>query len=202
MTIKAKMLMLFACAALIVPVAAGDEDAANPFIGTWILEMDFGGRTVNPTLEISRSDDGKLAGKWESPRGASDLEDVKVAEGQLSFTRKMNRQGMDMEIISTAKIVEGKLSGNMNTPMGEIAFSGKRPEAGDEAAPAPAERPALTAAGMLSAMDADGDGKVQESEASEGLKPYFGMLDTDADGGLSETELETAVQFRRQQQGN
>ena len=81
--------------------------------------------------------------------------------------------------------------------MGEIVFSGKRPEAGDEAGPA--ERPALTAAGMLSAMDADGDGLVQESEASEGLKPYFGMLDTDADGGLSETELETVVQYRSQQ---
>ena len=199
MTFKAEMLMLFACAALIMPVAAGDEDAAKQFLGTWILEMDFGGRIVNPTLEISRNDDGKLAGKWESPRGASDLQDVKVADGQLSFMRKMNRQGMDIEIISSAKIVEGKLSGKMETPMGEMIFSGKRPESEDEAAAAPAARPALTAAGMLSAMDADGDGLVQESEASEGLKSYFGMLDTDADGGLSEAELETVVQYRSQQ---
>lgn len=56
----------------------------------------------------------------------------------------------------------------------------------------PASDAALT--GQNLAADANGDGKIQESEASPQVAPRFAELDTNGDGGLDATELH-ASQF-------
>ncbi len=53
-------------------------------------------------------------------------------------------------------------------------------------------------AAMLQSMDTDGDGKIQESEAPEQMKPFFSMIDSNGDGGADAAELEAMMEMRRQ----
>lgn len=190
--------LLLACLSWMPLAVAADVDEAEAFLGKWKVEMDMRGRIIESKLVILRNEEGELAGTWESRRGKNDLENVKVADGVLSFMRKFERQGMEMEIDSTSKIVDGKLVGTMSTQMGDLPFTGKRPEV-EEAVQTQAPQ---TAADMLKRMDTNGDGKIQESEAPERLQQFFGMLDSNADGELDEAEIEVMMEYRRQQQGN
>ncbi len=200
---KAMITFMLAACVMWMPLAAADDvDAAEPFMGKWDLEMDFNGRIVNSKLTITKDEEGKLGGTWESRRGTSKLEDVKVKEGELTFARTMNRQGMEMTITSAAKIKEGKLVGAMETQMGDMAFTGVRPKPGEEEAQAEEAPQVSGVAAMLQRMDTDGDGKIQESEAPEQMQQFFGMLDSNGDGELDEAELEVMMEYRRQQQGN
>lgn len=193
--------MLAACVIWMPLAAADDVDTAEPFLGKWVLEMDFNGRIVNSKLEIKKDDEGKLGGTWESQRGKSKLEDVRVKEGELTFARTMSWQGTERTITSKAKIKEGKLVGAMITQRGERAFTGVRPKP-EEEAQAEHDRRGGGVAGMLQRLDANGDGKIQESEAPERMQQFFGMIDSNGDGELDTTEIEAMLEYRRQQQGN
>jgi len=199
---KAMLTFMLAACVLWVPIAAA-EDAAGveAFLGKWNLEMKFNERTINSKLTITESEDGKLGGTWESRRGKSKLEDVSVKEGELTFARTMERQGREFTIVSKSKIKEGKLVGAMTTRRGDTPFTAVRPKAGEETQAGQGQRGGGVA-GMLARMDADGDGKIQESEAPEQMKQFFGMIDSNGDGSLDEAELEAMMEFRRQQQGN
>lgn len=49
---------------------------------------------------------------------------------------------------------------------------------------------------MISASDANKDGKLQEDEVPEAMRQFFGMVDTNADGALDATELHTVLGSR------
>lgn len=165
---------------------------ANPsFIGQWDIELDFQGRQLQAKLDITVADE-RLAGKWSSEmRGDSTLDNVAIKDDALTFSRTIERQGQEFTIDYEATLVDGKLSGRAVTPMGELPFTGtavtQQAEGADEAT------------GLVKAMDANGDGKVSEDEVSEELKPYFSMLDANADGGIDSAEMQTVVDYRRQQ---
>ena len=196
---KAMVTFMLAACLMWMPLAAADDvDPAEPFMGKWELTMDFNGRIVNSKLAITKDKEGKLGGTWESQRGKSKLEDVKVKEGELTFARTMNRQGTEFTISSKAKIKDGKLVGAMITRRGDRAFTGIRPKPEEEAQ---VEGGGGVAA-MLQRMDTNGDGKIQESEAPERMQQFFGMLDSNGDGELDADELEVMMEYRRQQQGN
>ncbi len=165
------------------------------FIGSWDLIMDFQGREIASTLDITEND-GKLGGMWSSERGESELEDVKIADGELTFIRNMERQGQEFTLDATAKIEGGKLVGEIVSPMGELPFTGtmaKKTE-GDSAGGTEAER----AAEMVKQLDANNDGKVTEDEAPEQMKQFFSMLDVNADGHVDATEMVRVIQFMDQ----
>jgi len=44
-------------------------------------------------------------------------------------------------------------------------------------------------------MDANGDGKIDMTEAPEDLKNAFGMVDANADGGIDLSEAQTIADF-------
>lgn len=200
-------LMLAACVMWMPLAAAQDKDPAKPFLGKWNLKMEFNERVFESKLTITKDEEGKLGGTWESQRGKSKLEDVKVKEGELTFARTMNRQGTERTITSKAKIKEGKLVGAMITRRGERAFTGIRPkpeeaEQAGQSLRGGRDGRAGGVAGMLQRLDTDGDGKIQESEAPERMQQFFGMIDSNGDGELDTTELEAMMEYRRQQQGN
>lgn len=60
---------------------------------------------------------------------------------------------------------------------------------------------APTFAQILSEMDANGDGKLAESEVKGPLKNDFSTIDTDEDGFISESEFENAPKPERGQGG-
>jgi hypothetical protein len=51
---------------------------------------------------------------------------------------------------------------------------------------------------VIASLDADGDGKLQKSEAPERLQGFFAMIDSNGDGGIDTAEAEAAM--RRMQQ--
>lgn len=219
---KATLTFMLAACVLWMPFAAADDaadddaDAVKAFMGKWEVEMKFNERTINSKLTITKSEEGKLGGTWESQRGKSKLKDVSVKKGELTFARTMNRQGTEFTINSKSKIKDGKLVGAMTTRRGDRPFTAVRPKAeetghGGDGTAGPGHGGDGTAgaghggggvAAMLQRMDADGDGKIQESEAPGQMKQFFGMIDSNGDGSLDEAELEAMMEFRRQQQGN
>ena len=46
---------------------------------------------------------------------------------------------------------------------------------------------------MISTLDADGDGKMQKSEAPERLRGFFAVMDSNGDGGIDTAEAEAAI---------
>lgn len=169
-------------------------DVQPTFVGEWDLLMDFQGREVPAKLTVTEADGG-YAAKWSSQRGEADLDDVKIADDTLSFSRTMERQGQEFTIDYTARIEDGKLTGQATTPMGDMPFTGTR-VGGEESGEVD------RAAQMLQRMDADGDGFVSEAEAPEQMKQYFGMIDADGSGGIDKAELEVVVQMMGQREQN
>ncbi|MEX2015869.1 MAG: hypothetical protein WD873_04460 [Candidatus Hydrogenedentales bacterium] len=163
------------------------------FVGKWDVILDFQGREVPVTLTIAETEDG---GMWSSQRGESALEGVSVADGTISFQRKMERDGQEIVLDHTARIEDGKLVGAVVSPMGEMPFTGTRAAAVAEGAEVD------RAAEMLARMDANKDGFVSEDEAPEQMKQYFQMIDADASGTVDKAELEVVVQMMGQRDQN
>lgn len=65
-----------------------------------------------------------------------------------------------------------------------------RADAGEQAAERP--RPAKRMRGMMARMDADGDGKVSQSEFVDAGAKMFDRADTDHSSSLDKTEIEAA----------
>ena len=80
--------------------------------GDWRVKMDFNGREFESILSFSRNSDGQRTAQWISFRGISELKDVKLEDGQLSFVRE--RQSRDGETRTSkfkGTIQDGKLTG-------------------------------------------------------------------------------------------
>lgn len=122
---------LFTATALIASGPIGARALQHPgdeFLGTWMIEMNMRGNTINAALTILRTEDGELAGSWSSDRGSSDLHDVKYEDGKLTFQRTLSTPRGEMSIDHEARIKNDKIEGSMKTPRGSIPFSGTRDE--------------------------------------------------------------------------
>lgn len=164
------------------------------FVGEWDVKLEIQDRVIEAKLTI-KEDDGKLAGVWASQRGDAELEDVKIENGELTFVRELERQGQAFTLDYVAKIEDGALSGIVNSPMGELPFTGtrvKKEEAEGES----------RVARMMARMDTNGDGLIQEDEAPEQMKNFFGMIDSNADGSIDMKELEAMIQYMGQNNPN
>ncbi len=112
-------------AGLAVFVLAGWA-AAQEAAGEWDVEMDIGGRQITAKLTITKAADGTLGGKWVGARGESVISDVKFENGKLTFKRKLDLQGQEIEMSYAGTIEGDKLTGSFSTPQGDIPANGKR----------------------------------------------------------------------------
>ncbi len=94
-------------------------------VGTWDLTADFGGRTNESSLTITKAGD-ELTAKMQSPRGERDLDEVSFADGVLKFDMTFDRQGQQMTLHFSGKVDGDKLDGNWASDFGEFPVSGKR----------------------------------------------------------------------------
>ena len=83
--------------------------------------------------------------------------------------------------------------------MGGIYLSWADEDVNLTLAPVEEEDPAAVAqaAQMVKMFDKDGDGLVQKEEVPEQMQGFFGMIDSNADGGLDADELLTVVKMRQ-----
>jgi hypothetical protein len=64
-------------------------------------------------------------------------------------------------------------------------------------APSPRQAPMF-----LSTLDADGDAKISESEATGGMKQNFAAIDRNSDGGIDLEELTTMLEAASRRRGS
>lgn len=99
---------------------AGAEDKADP-VGTWKCEYDIGGQKRESTLAIKKDGD-KLAGTtdWPDQKGAK-LKDVKLRDGELTFTAERELKDMKITIGYKLKVEKDTLKGK-----GEVEVAGEK----------------------------------------------------------------------------
>ncbi len=105
------------------------QDKANP-VGTWKCEYEIGGQKRESTLTIKKDGD-KLAGTmdWPDQKGAK-LKDVKLKDGELTFTAERELMDMKLTIEYKLKIDGDKIKGKAAVDVGgekrEFDIEGKR----------------------------------------------------------------------------
>ncbi len=112
---------------LAVGVQAQPQGRGRGLYGDWLVKADFNGRTMESILSFGRDQDGNPTAQWISFWGVTDLQDVSLEDGKLSF--KQVRQGRDGESMTSTfngTIADGKLSGTMTGGRGEYTLTGER----------------------------------------------------------------------------
>lgn len=101
---------------------AQDKVKVDP-VGTWKCEYDIGGQKRESTLTVKKDGD-KLSGKmaWPDKQEAT-LKDVKVKDGELTFSAA--REIMDMKIAIDYKL---KIDGDKLKGKGEAEIGGEKRE--------------------------------------------------------------------------
>ena len=109
-----------------IPVSA-QQSRGRGIYGDWVVKQEFQGRTFESILSFSRDQEGNYTGYYISFMGMSELQDVKFADGKLSFSRsRRNRDGETSTSTFTGTIADGELSGTMTGGTREYELKGKR----------------------------------------------------------------------------
>ncbi len=115
---------LFLSALLVLSLALSAL-AGEGVAGKWTATIESPRGTNKVTMEFKGSDE-ELQGTWSDRRGDSDLEDVKFAEGKLTFVRNLEFNGNAFTINYSATIDGDTMNVTMSTPRGEREFVAKR----------------------------------------------------------------------------
>jgi hypothetical protein len=110
-------------------LAGARDEKADP-VGTWKCEYEIGGQKREATLKVKKDGD-KLAGTMTWPdQKESKLKDVKLKDGELSFSAVREIMDMKLTVEYKLKINEDKFKGKAAVEVGgekrEIDIDGKR----------------------------------------------------------------------------
>jgi hypothetical protein len=122
----ARCLLAIAFSASLTSTVLADNAAV---VGTWNITIEDNGfyeGDLDIMLEIKETKDGGLTGTWDGEHGDDDLEDVEWDGEELSFVRVIELGGSDLEVEHTAEITGNTLEGEMELPLREIEFTGRR----------------------------------------------------------------------------
>lgn len=139
--------VLIAVGAFLLAVAPA---AAQDAVGEWDVEMDYQGRNITGKLTI-KSDGDSLTGTWSGQRGESELSEVKIEDGKLTFVRVLDFGGQEVFLNFEGKVDGNALTGKFITDFGDMDVTGKRigadePEPAEEAEPEAKAEPAAAGA--------------------------------------------------------
>ena len=154
--------------------------------------------------EISRTDRGSATALSESPVDPGILY-VGTDDGAVWMTQSGGHEWVDLRNLPEEEAAEAEQAEEAR-PRGPIAVeaAGERQEPADGGeGRAGGEARGAQGGGFLARMlenDANGDGKLQRSEAPERMSRFFDRVDANGDGVLESKELE-AMQERRRQGG-
>jgi hypothetical protein len=115
------VLVLVAMPACVIAAELAKQDIA----GQWRMKAtSTDGPPMDAVMTISKDKDGKLAGKWLSFFGLSDLKDVKFEGGKLMFTQVFRFGGQEMTSDFTGSLKDGKITGSLVSDRGEKKMEG------------------------------------------------------------------------------
>lgn len=111
---------------LAAQVSAQQQQRGRGMYGDWLLKSEFNGRTMESILAFSRDAEGNPTAQWISFMGVSDVQDLKLEDGKLSFTQtRQGRDGQSMTSKFSGTIADGKLTGTMSGDRGEYTLTGE-----------------------------------------------------------------------------
>ncbi len=120
----AVILSVLVLAVLPVRVIAA-EPAKQDITGQWRMKgTNTDGPPMDAIMTISKDKDGKLAGKWLSFFGLSDLKDVKFENGKLTFVQVNQFRGEEFTSNFSGTLKDGKLAGTISGERGEFDYEG------------------------------------------------------------------------------
>jgi hypothetical protein len=97
-----------------------------PILGVWDISFDVGDRVINAKLSVSQKPDGTADAKWDEAEGEHTLSNVKLKDGKLSLTRDTKFQDFEFQTTCELTAKGNKLSGTMQSDMGELEVKGNR----------------------------------------------------------------------------
>ena len=121
--------IVVAVAVAIVMTAVLTAQAPNP-VGEWNLQTDVQGQITKFTLTITKDGEafkGKVASETYN---AQDLTDLKVENGTITYTRKLDIGGQIVEMLFKGKIEGDKLTGAYSVQGMDLPVTGNRKPAG------------------------------------------------------------------------
>ena len=109
----------------VVMTAVLIAQAPNP-VGEWNLQTDVQGQITKFTLTITK-DGEALKGKISSETyGGQDLTDLKIENGTVTYTRKLDVGGQIVEMLFKGKIEGDKLTGAYSVQGVDLPVTGNR----------------------------------------------------------------------------
>lgn len=121
-----KVMLLLAVSLMMTSALAQPQGRGRGAYGDWVVSSQFGERTIESILSFSRDQEGNRTAVWISFMGMSELKDVTMEDGKLSFTqRRRNRDGEMSESKFSGTITDGVLKGTMSG-VREYELTGKR----------------------------------------------------------------------------
>lgn len=107
--------------------APSSQPRRRGLYGDWLLKMKVNDREWESILTFSRDSEGNRTAHWISFWGVDEVQDLEVADGNLSFKQvRQNREGESTTTEFQGKIEDGKLTGKFSGPMGEFEMTGER----------------------------------------------------------------------------
>jgi hypothetical protein len=121
-----KVILLLAVSLMVTSALAQPQGRGRGVYGDWVVKSEFNGRAMESILSFSRDQEGNQTAVWISFMSMTELKDVTLEEGKLSFTRTgRNRNGETSESKFSGTITDGVLTGAMSGAR-EYELTGKR----------------------------------------------------------------------------
>ncbi len=108
------------------PVTGARKKPKSPVLGQWDLKYQIGDRDMTAKLIVTQKTDGTAEAKWTSEFGQSEVSNVKIQEGKLTFTRKTTFNDNTFESTFEATAKDHTLTGTSKSQMGDIPVTGQR----------------------------------------------------------------------------
>ena len=95
--------------------------------GDWLVTQEYNGQPYQSLVVFSRDQEGNQTGYWIGFRGLSELKNVQIDAGKLSFAYdRRNRDGDTVTVSFAGKIQDGQLSGTLSSDRGDSDIEGTR----------------------------------------------------------------------------
>jgi hypothetical protein len=118
------------------------KDKADPIVGEWQMNIMIPAREIVEKMTITQNPDGTLAGKWEGMRGGENtIENLKFAEGKLTFTRTSKMGGNDFSMTFQGTVTGDTIKGSFSSDFGDREITASRAAAKPETPKAEPNKP-------------------------------------------------------------
>ena len=94
-------------------------------VGSWTVTIDTPAGTQTPTLTIAGTE-GALTGSFEGPTGPTELSDVMVSDGTLTFAVEIDAGGQMISLTFSGMVDGDSLTGAFGSDFGDFPATGVR----------------------------------------------------------------------------